>query len=310
MTTLSNSMGEARMEGAVASVQTISVGRQLYWSVQRELWENRAIYLAPLAVAGLIVIGFLMGSVHRLRSMLAGSNAGPVVQTETILSPYEFAAALIMGTTLLVAIFYCLSALHGERRDRSILFWKSLPVSDLTTVMAKAMIPIVVIPLVTFAITIATQSVMAAIDTVTVTAGGLGASNLWANLRLFQMWLGLLYHLVTVHAIWYAPMFAWLLLASAWAKRLPILWAILPPAAIAMVEKIAFNTSYFAKMLGNRIGGGVDGSDVSRHAVAMGGMRMLTPGAYLTSAGLWVGLALTAVFLGGAVQLRRLRGPI
>ena len=63
------------------------------------------------------------------------------------------AARLIMGTTLLVAIFYCLGALHSERRDRSILFWKSLPVSDLTAVLAKATIPIVILPLLAFAIT-------------------------------------------------------------------------------------------------------------------------------------------------------------
>ena len=57
-------------------------------------------------------------------------------------------------------MFYCLDALYGERRDRSILFWKSLPVSDLTTVLSKASIPIVVLPLLTFAVTVATQLIM------------------------------------------------------------------------------------------------------------------------------------------------------
>ncbi len=51
-------------------------------------------------------------------------------QREMITQPYDFAALLIMGVTFVVAVFYCLDALHGERRDRSILFWKSLPVSD------------------------------------------------------------------------------------------------------------------------------------------------------------------------------------
>ncbi len=64
--------------------------------------------------------------------------------------PYTFAAGCIMATAFIVGVFYCLDALHGERRDRSILFWKSLPVSDLTTVLSKASIPLVVLPLLSF----------------------------------------------------------------------------------------------------------------------------------------------------------------
>jgi len=126
---------------------------------------------------------------------------------------------------------------------------------------------------------------------------------------LSQTWLGLLYHLVTVHSLWYAPIFGWLLLVSAWARRMAILWAGLPVLAIALVEKIAFNTAHFAAMLGNRMGGGAE-------AVTMPGtspmdpMTHLTPGHFLTSAGLWIGLAMTAAFLAGAVRLRRSQGPI
>ena len=62
-----------------------------------------------------------------------------------------------MLTAFLVGVFYCLDALHGERRDRSILFWKSLPVSDLTTVLAKASVPCRVLPPRAFALALATQ---------------------------------------------------------------------------------------------------------------------------------------------------------
>ena len=71
-----------------------------------------------------------------------------------------------MLTGIVVSVFYCLDALHGERRDRSILFWKSLPVSDLTTVLAKASIPLVILPLLTFAITVAMQWIMLLISSV------------------------------------------------------------------------------------------------------------------------------------------------
>ena len=297
---------EARIGAAAA--QPISWGQRYFWSVQRELWENRAIYVAPLALAGGIVVAYLIGARHRLHSLRAVARANIVIQSGDIASSYGFVSLLIMGVTLLVAVFYCLSALYGERRDRSILFWKSLPVSDWTAVLAKASIPILVVPLVTFATTVATHVVMAAIDTVTVKAGGLSLAQFWSNLSLFQMWGGLLYHLITVHAFWYAPLFGWLLLSSAWARRLPILWAILPPAAIAIVEKIAFNTSYFADMLRDRLGGPV-GTD-SSGTLSMAGMSMGGPLEYLTNPGLWIGLALTAVFLAGAVRLRKMRGAL
>jgi ABC-2 type transport system permease protein len=115
---------------------------------------------------------------------------------------------------------------------------------------------------------------------------------------------------VTVHAIWYAPIFGWLLLVSAWARRAPFLWASVPLVAVGIVEKIAFNTSYFGELLLNRIGGGPESSSFTSSAIAMDGMTTITPWAYLFSPGLWIGLAFTAACLAGAVRLRRVRGPI
>ena len=222
---------------------------------------------------------------------------------------YSFAEFAIMGTTFVVAVFYCLDALHGERRDRSILFWKSLPVSDLTTVLSKAAIPLVVLPLLTFAITVLTQLIMALISSAVLLGSGLSVATLWAQLSLPQTWLGLLYHLVTVHSLWYAPIFGWLLLVSAWARRAPVLWAAVPLLAIALVEKIAFNTTHFASMLGNRMGGGAEAITMPGGS-PMDPMTHLTPGHFLASPGLWIGLAMTAAFLAGAVRLRRSQGPI
>src|SRR5213076_788072 len=105
--------------------------------------------------------------------------------------------ALLFRSQLLVGAFYCLDALHGERRDRSILFWKSLPVSDLTTVLSKASIPLVVLPLVTFTIIVGTQFVMLLISTVALMMSGL-AGTTWANFNLFQHSLILLYGLAAI----------------------------------------------------------------------------------------------------------------
>ena len=97
--------------------------------------------------------------------MRAALALNPMQQRNLIEKPYDFAALLIMVTTFIVGVFYCLDALYGERRDRSILFWKSLPVSDLTTVLSKASIPLVILPLLTFAITVATQWIMLLLST-------------------------------------------------------------------------------------------------------------------------------------------------
>ncbi len=304
MNTQSNTMPDTPIAAQGFAPAVIPESRLLYWSVMRELWESRSIYVAPLAVAALTLVGHLIATIGRAMSVTNLAQRGAILEQH-----YSFAEFAIMGTTFVVAVFYCLDALHGERRDRSILFWKSLPVSDLTTVLSKAAIPLVVLPLVTFAITVLTQLIMALMSTVVLLGSGLSAGTLWAQLSLPQSWLGLLYHLVTIHSLWYAPIFGWLLLVSAWARRAPVLWAAVPLLAIALVEKIAFNTTHFATLLGNRIGGGAE-------AVSMPGsspldpMTHLTPGHFLTSAGLWIGLAITAAFLAGAVRLRRSQGPI
>src|SRR5207247_4279204 len=93
--------------------------------------------------------------------------------------PYDMAALFIMAISFLVAVFYCIDALYGERRDRSILFWKSLPVSDGTTVLSKMSIPVVVVPLVTFAITVATHIAMLVLSSAILLGSGTRSAALW-----------------------------------------------------------------------------------------------------------------------------------
>ncbi len=288
----------------------MNVPTPMYWSLRRELWENRSIYAAPLAVAAAFLFAFLIGTMaqpgHRMRTILAMDAAQ---QRAAILQPYNLASILIMATTFFVGLYYCLDALYGERRDRSILFWKSLPVSDLTAVLSKAAIPLAVLPLLTFAITVVTHGIILLLSTVIVLGSGLSVAALWNQVPFFHMSLLLLYHLVTVHALWHAPIYAWLLLVSVWARRAPFLWATLPLLAISAVEKMAFNTAHFAAMLGNRISGGMEAVP-ARGGVPWDSMTHVTPGHFLTAPGLWIGLAFAAAFLAAAVRLRRSRDPI
>jgi ABC-2 type transport system permease protein len=295
-------------DAQTAAPAALSATRPMYWSVRRELWENRSIYIAPLAAAAVFLVGFLISMVHLPQSVHL-SILDPAHQRAAIVTPYDMVAGLLMFTWMIVGAFYCLGALHGERRDRSILFWKSLPVSDLTTVLAKASIPFVVLPLLTFVITVVTQIIMLLLSTAVWSASGLNVATLWTQLSFPRMSLMLLYHLVTVHTLWYAPFYGWFLLVSAWARRAPFLWAALPPLAIGFGEKIAFNTSHFGTFLLHRLGGGPEAMTVPG-SMPMDPGTHITLGRYLASPGLWLGLVFTALCLAAAVRLRRYRGAL
>ena len=147
MTTPSNAVPESPLGSQVTAPAIIPWTRRMYWSMRRELWEYPSIYIAPLAVAAVCLLGFLIAL-----------TLSPTHRHEPLDMPYELAAGLIMGTASILGIFYSLDALYGERRDRSILFWKSLPVSDLTTVLSKFAIPLIILPLLSFAIEIGRAS--------------------------------------------------------------------------------------------------------------------------------------------------------
>src|SRR3954470_17586909 len=117
------------------------ITRPFYWSVWREVCENRSLYIAPLIVAFVATLGFLVSTVGLAERRQAVLLLGPAKARAGIEVPYDMAAMILIFTAFIVGIFYCLDALYGERRDRSVLFWKSLPVSDVITVLSKAAIP-------------------------------------------------------------------------------------------------------------------------------------------------------------------------
>ncbi len=323
MNTPSNAVPVSPVDSQAIVPAARSAIRPFYWSVRRELWENRSIYLAPFAVAAVTLLGSLISLIYLPRSLREVQAMDPPLQPPMLAHPSAHIAMLLLVTSIVVGIFYCLDALHSERRDRSILFWKSLPISDRTTVLSKAAIPLVVLPLIIFAIIIALQWILFWLSTLVLLATGAGAATLWKELPLFQMQLVLLYGL-TVIALWHAPVYAWLLLVSGWARRATFLWAVLPLAAIGVFEKIAFRTSYFGSLIKDRLFG------FAWHAFAITvpstGMHdphgtpavdphfipltLLTPGKFLSSPGLWLGLIVAAAFLAAAVRLRHYREPI
>ena len=280
------------------------------WSVRREIWEYRSIYVAPLIVAGLVLLGFVISSSHFAIRIRAAERLGPMQLQEAIEAPYGSGALFLMGIVFLISIFYSIEALQGERRDRSILFWKSLPLSDLTVVLSKMVVPVVILPVIAVVLTVVTHVVMLLLNLGIAQASGVSGATLWNNLSLSRMWLMMLYHMLALHGLWMAPFYAWLLLVSAWARRAAFLWAVLPLVAIGVVEKLAFNSRHFADWLFYRFGGAPAAEAYPGSHMAVHAWGHLSFTQFVLDPGLWTGLTAAAVFLFAAARIRRSRGPI
>jgi ABC-2 type transport system permease protein len=317
-------MDESAIDSREIAPAAGAVTRPMYWSVRRELWENRSLYIALLSVAAAYLAAFVFSLIWfptRMRefwmphSMSEMPMLAPADRRISLAMPYTHGAMLMMLIAFIVGFFYALDALHGERKDRSVLFWKSLPVSDLTTVLAKASIPVVVLPGLVFVISVVLQQIMRLLSLASLAVHGEGAATLWNGLPFFEMDLVLLYAVITL-ALWHAPIYCWLLLVSSWARRAPFLWAVLPPLALAAVENHSIHTSHFGSMLRDRLFGfgtaafdltDKNGVPIDPHFIPL---EQIAPGRFLSSPGLWIGLIFAAVCLAAAVQMRRNRGPI
>jgi ABC-2 type transport system permease protein len=324
MNTQSNAGPDSLLDSQAIPAAALSETRPLYWSVRREVWENRSIYVAPLAIAAVYLLSFAISVIwlpnnmrevwmpHTMREMAALKVTDSLIG---LAMPYTHAAMLIGLIAFLVGIFYSLEALHGERRDRSILFWKSLPVSDLTTVLSKAAIPLVVLPLIVFAVTVVLQQIMRLLSIAVLVMNGGAAATLWNRLPLSEMELVTLYGTAVI-VLWHAPIYCWFLLVSGWARRAVFLWAVVPWLAIAAMENIAFHTSFLGSMLQARLLGFTEaafdltdknGVAIDPHFIPL---EQLAPGRFLSSPTLWAGLIFAGACFAAAVRLRRYREPL
>lgn len=289
---------------AAAAPAVANETRPLYWSLRRELWENRSVYLAPLIVAAVVLFGTFISTIGVARG---ASATNPAKQPQSVVMPYSMAPAPIMLTTLLVGFIYCLDALYGERRDRSILFWKSVPVSDTTTVLAKVLIPMAILPAMAIVLSLIVQLIVLVLSAPILLASGIRPFTAYGIEEPIIMVYGL-----GAHVLWYAPIYGWLLLVSAWARRAPFVWAVLPPLAIAIFERIVFGTKYVGSLLQYRFMGAMKEAFAGKaaqagHVTRVSELSLLN---FLATPGLWVGLAFAAGCLAAATRLRRKREPM
>ena len=234
-------------------------------------------------------------------------------------------AGFFFAVMCVVAVFYLLDSLHSDRKDRSVLFWKSLPVSDTTTVLSKLATAAVAIPLWTWVATIAASILFALVLNTRLSFAT--SVNLWPLIWDPRPWFSvqvLLLWSIVAGVLWYLPVMGYLLLVSSWAKRAVMLWAALPPLMLMFVEEMVFDTSRVGAMLGYRFGGWLEhafGSpaDIPHDVVMFENEGVPFPaqltdvptvGAYFSNIDLWIGIAVAAAFIWGAVLVRRHRTEI
>jgi len=280
------------------------------WLIRREFWENRAIWTVPAVIAVALTLAALFGKVD-IRSLPTGIDANSVGGMVL----FAFGATFFVAMNL-YASWYLLDCLYSDRKDRSILFWKSLPISDTATVLAKLFTGVIVIPMVYFAAADVSTVLMAFI--VSVRAHSTFGSALWHPdlwLQLQVMWL----YVIVTTAIWYLPFAGYLLVISAWARRAVVLWSIVPPLALYLLERWFFGTHWVGTVLGNRTFDYVAYAfhETSDHrawvTTVVGDDKITTPGSvwrlidpleFLSSPATWIGVVIGAAFILCAIQLR------
>ena len=317
--------------------------------LKREFWEHKGGFLwAPLVAGGisllLTLMAIVVGLIAARRAIADGDmeidgvqiNGLDIGQLTSRMSAQDMAEmAQGLDLTLLlssswpfivlgfVVFFYCLGALYDERKDRSVLFWKSLPISDTQTVLSKVASAAVVAPIIAIGASIVTMIVfMLMISTVVLMHGGNPVELLWGPANPLTLIGG---HIawIPVYALWALPTIGWLLLCSAWARSKPFLWAIMVPLFAGifvswfdLMELFNLDSSWFwANAVGRLLLGtfplvdaayrdGFDGNGIENISHELSAASQLQT---LAMPELWIGAVVGAAMIFGAIRLRRWR---
>lgn len=300
--------------------------------LKREYWEHPSFFIAPLIVLSIIILGALGGFVQGVggtigfQHLVNGLEMAPEAGRSGVIFATFFAIATTFSIVMtFVIFFYLLDALYSERKERHILFWKSLPVSDTETVISKVITASLVIPGFFFVGILLTKLVFLILSSLFIWYGGGSAVELlWKPAPIFAD-LGASIYYIIASALWMLPFTGWLLLSSSLAKKArPFMWAILTPVFITMTESILFGTSRFIETLGNYFTeflnvafkgdeqhfniqinnvNDLDQLDPSQFDLN----NLIDPIGLITSPALWTGLIIGSLFIAAAIFLRRYR---
>ena len=311
------------------------------WLLRREYWENRGGFFWGPVIAGAIIVGLnlilaVIGSIAARRSM--GSSGFVFDNADT----HEVGQALgAMGDGMLVGgvivacivlafvvFFYALGCLYDDRRDRSILFWKSLPVSDSQMVLSKLAWALVLAPVLAVAIGLLIGLALWLISALTITVNGVPAAHAVFTQSHPLRIIGGVLACLPVYMAWALPTIGWLMFCSAAARSKPFLWAVLVPVLACVVismttilpgvdiahDRVWYTLAYrglFSAVPGAwfpTISGVVDSSSaINTPDDLAGAINLARSWQAFASADLWIGAVVGIALIAAAIRLRRWR---
>ena len=262
--------------------------------IRREFWEYRSLWMVPLLAAGIslcstVALAIRMSDLQYGPQGMFRNNQtfGAPPGTDPLTLVIFVFSALIYGLGALAVVAYAFDCLYAERRDRSILFWKSLPVSDARTVLSKVAVTLVAMPVLLAALAIVTNLVCGLILSISPSPGS-PVRTMWDLGRLLHAY-GALVGVTLVNILWYAPLIAYAMLASVLSPKLPGVTGLVPPIVIVIVEKIVFDSGHALGWMASRI---TTIYDVHR---------------FIVSPQLWGGVVVAGAVFAVVIRLRRWR---
>jgi ABC-2 type transport system permease protein len=317
--------------------------KTLYWLIRREFWEHRGGFIWAPVITGIVflvlnLMGIVSGEVFGSRH---GFHIGPMEGQDLAVKIHSLDArqlqevggaldlAMLSSSGLIsvvfafVVFFYCLGALYDDRRDRSILFWKSLPISDSATVLSKVISAALIAPIAVVACGVLTGIVMLMMFAIALSFHGVSVWSLLALAHPFQV-VGFLIGSIPLYLLWALPTVGWLMLCSSWARAKPFLWAVVIPVALGvmiswfnLLGSAGFKSSWYwreivARVLFSVFPGGWLRDNTLNH---LGDnpenfdhfFSLSTSYAVLAKPDVWIGAAAGIAMLAGAVWFRRWR---
>ncbi|GAK32785.1 ABC transporter permease [Iodidimonas nitroreducens] len=308
--------------------------KALLW---RETIEHKSgMIIAPIIILALMTamtVGtflFGLGDIDFLNRD-HGSNFGGLLNSLAEMdAPLRAGAVILFLSTMtmpalmalpIIIFFILLGALYEERRDRSFLFWKSMPVSDTAEVMTKLAGALLLAPALFIAISIVFQLLLLLLVSLIGAVEGGPVRAIWPLGAIVLNWLYTPFYML-FWALWALPIYAWVLLAGSFAPRAPFMFALVPPVVLGVIEKVLFDSYYLARWVGQHFAASpmmeaIVGSSFAKKAGAMTDsdmpafVRFLSAPDFaplfnsLAQADLWLGLVISAAFIYGAIWFRR-----
>ena len=295
--------------------------------LQRELWEHKSVLVVPIVVAVITLLTSWTSQVtigeleHLDIGIISAGNMPENVRAAALSFTMIGLSVSFIIAMWILTIFYTLDALYAERKDRSILFWRSIPVTDSETVISKLLTAMITIPLITFAVIIVTQLLVLLSLTVQVDfRGGSPWHMIWRAAPFADTWAATIVLLLAL-PLWLSPFIGWFLFVSAFTKRSPLLVAAMPIVLLPMFERLFFDSTvlaeaFFVRSIQFPLFTGVDnmdlifqeGEDLSALAEAeLSVFGLLDLGNFLSSPQLWIGVVVCGIFTAAAIYVRRYR---